>query len=76
MYNQAKVEDEFRRFFQYLKSRGLVRGVVEELELEELPGATGLKALRFELGGEGMSIKDIVPGEDLVRRIEEGLTIN
>lgn len=75
VYNQAKVEDEFRRFFNYLKSRNLVRGLAEELELEELPGATGLRALRFELGGE-QTVREIIPNEDIVRRIEEGLAIN
>ncbi len=75
VYNQAKVEEEFRRFFHYLKSRNLVRGVVEDLELEELPGATGLRALRFELGGDH-TVREIIPNDDIVRRIEEGLAIN
>lgn len=75
VYNQAKVADEFRRYFQYLKARNLVRGTVEELELEELPGATGLRALRFELGG-GVEAKPIAPEEDLVRQIEKGLALS
>lgn len=71
VYNQSKIEDEFRRYFQYLKAKGLVKGIIEELELEELPGANGLRALRFEINTgatsgkpiESISLKDI--GADL-----------
>lgn len=49
VYNQVKVEEEFKRYFQYLAARNLVTGEIEQLELEELPGATGLRALRFQL---------------------------
>jgi len=74
VYNQAKVEDEFRRYFQYLKARNLVKGTMEELELEELPGATGLRALRFELTTEDTG-KTPTP-ELLFRDIEEGLRVH
>lgn len=71
VYNQSKIEDEFRRYFQFLKAKGLVKGIIEELELEELPGANGLRALRFEINTgttsgkpiESISLKDI--GADL-----------
>lgn len=74
VYNQAKVEDEFRRYFQYLKARNLVKGTMEELELEELPGAMGLRALRFELTTEETG-KAATP-DILFRDIEEGLRVH
>ena len=49
VYNQSRIADEFRRYFQYLAGRGLVTGTIEELELEELPGANGLRAMRFQI---------------------------
>lgn len=60
VYNQARVEDEFRRYFDYLRARDLVTGQVEELELEELPGANGLRALRFQLAAP-----EVKPGEEV-----------
>jgi hypothetical protein len=75
VYNQARVEDEFRRYFQYLKARNLVTGPVEEIELEELPGATGLRALRFQLTMDQQT-KDDISQEILLRDIEEGLRVH
>lgn len=49
VYNQPKVEEEYRRYFEYLAAKNMLAGQVESLELEELPGANGLKALRVEL---------------------------
>lgn len=70
VYNQAKVEDEFRRYFEYLKARNLVTGSVEELELEELPGASGLRALRFQLAD--VSEKH----DEFIQTLEERLGLN
>lgn len=75
VYNQARVEDEFRRFFKYLKARNLVTGEVEELELEELPGASGLRALRFTLTTEE-KLKDELSQELLLRDLEEGFRMH
>ncbi|HYG02717.1 MAG TPA: GAF domain-containing protein [Chryseosolibacter sp.] len=49
VFNQAKMEDEYRRYFTYLRDKNLITGSVELLELEELPGANGLRALRVEV---------------------------
>lgn len=49
VYNQPKVEEEYRQYFEYLAARNIITNRVEELELEELPGATGLRALRVEV---------------------------
>lgn len=75
VYNQAKVEDEYRRYFQYLKAKNLIIGEIEELELEELPGANGLRALRIQIEKENET-PDILLKEDLLRDIEEGLRVH
>jgi hypothetical protein len=75
VYNQTRVEEEFRRYFQYLKARNLVVGEIEEIELEELPGATGLRALRFQLTLDEKS-KNEISQEILLRDIEEGLRVH
>jgi hypothetical protein len=49
IYNQQKVQEEYKRYFDYLISKNIISRRVEELELEELPGATGLRALRIEV---------------------------
>jgi hypothetical protein len=75
VYNQTRVEDEFRRYFHYLKARNLVSGPIEDIELEELPGATGLRALRFQLTMED-NPKTEIPKDLLLRDIEEGLRVH
>ena len=49
IYNQQKVAGEYKRFFEYLAAKNIISENVEEVELEELPGATGLRALRVEV---------------------------
>jgi hypothetical protein len=49
VYNQNRVEEEYKRYVQYLISKKIISPEVEELELEELPGANGLKALRIQM---------------------------
>lgn len=74
VYNQAKVEDEYRRYFHYLKGKKLITGEVEELELEELPGATGLRALRIQVAQEQKAA--LQHSDDLLKDIEEALRLH
>jgi hypothetical protein len=75
VYNQAKVEDEYKRYFHYLKAKGMITGAVEELELEELPGATGLRALRIQMTSEPSALP-AVNNDNLLKDIEEGLRVH
>lgn len=69
VYNQPKVEEEYRRYFEYLAAKNMLAGQVEELELEELPGANGLKALRVEVimndSRSKVDAKDLIAGAAL-----------
>ncbi len=49
VFSQPKVAHEYRQYFNYLIDKGLITDAIEEFELEELPGANGLKALRITL---------------------------
>jgi hypothetical protein len=75
VYNQAKVEDEYRRYFQYLIGKKLIASDIEELELEELPGAIGLRALRIQVTSETKH-DTIADKEDLLKDIEEALRLH
>lgn len=75
VYNQAKVEDEYRRFFYYLAAKKLVTGEIEMLELEELPGASGLRALRIEVARNPKPSIGLEK-DHLLKDIEEGLRIH
>jgi hypothetical protein len=75
VYNQAKVEDEYKRYFHYLKAKGMITGEVEELELEELPGANGLRALRIQITSEQTSLP-VLDNDNLLKDIEEGLRVH
>jgi len=46
VYAQPEEAAEYREYFEYLEARGEISPGVEELELEALPGADGLRALR------------------------------
>jgi GAF domain-containing protein len=46
VYSQAAEGAEYRAYIEYLQSLGYLRRGVEELELEELQGVHGLRALR------------------------------
>jgi hypothetical protein len=73
VYNQMKIEDEYRRYFEYLAAKHIIHPDVEQLELEELPGATGLKALRISV----LRDQKIVPDNDpLLQNIREALSLH
>lgn len=72
VYNQTKVEEEYKRYFKYLMSKKLVTGKLEALELEELPGANGLRALRMQIA-PGMSTQ-LVP-QGFLHDMEEALQL-
>jgi hypothetical protein len=74
VYNQSKVEDEYKRYFDYLASKKIITGNIETLELEELPGATGLKAMRIEIANTVQPL--VVNKTDLLKNIEEALSLH
>lgn len=49
VYSQDKDADEYKRYLTYMISEGLLEEGIEEVELEELQGVVGLKALRVKV---------------------------
>jgi hypothetical protein len=74
VYNQGKVEEEYKRYFEYLAAKNIITGNVETLELEELPGATGLKAMRIQIANAVHPT--VINKTDLLRNIEEALSLH
>jgi hypothetical protein len=73
VYNQSKVEEEYKRYFKYLVGKKLVTGKIEVLELEELPGANGLKALRMQIAPE---INDQSSPPHIMQDVQEALRLH
>jgi hypothetical protein len=49
VYSQQKELNEYMAYLEYLQSENMIVGEVESLDLEELQGISGLKALRVEV---------------------------
>ncbi|MEQ6118758.1 GAF domain-containing protein [Reichenbachiella sp. MALMAid0571] len=62
IYSQEKDAIEYMKYVDYLKSKDLLVGEIEHLELEELQGVSGLKALRMAVKIEKSSIMKEVEG--------------
>jgi hypothetical protein len=76
VFNQARIGDEYKRYFDYLATRKIIQGKVEELELEELPGANGLKALRIEIATQAAASSIGIKKDDLLRDIEAAVRLH
>ena len=53
VYSQPQEALEYRGYIEYLQASGYLTEGVEEVELEELPGAQGLQALRVTVEMHG-----------------------
>lgn len=60
IYSQAKEAAEYEEYIKFLQSRQLLKPGVEKLELEELQGVIGLKALRVDV-----NFDDLKPGQSV-----------
>jgi hypothetical protein len=52
VYSQPKEAQEYRAYIAYLQATGYATPEVEEVELEDLQGVPGLKALRFTVDSQ------------------------
>lgn len=52
VYSQAAEGREYRRYFDYLQAAGYIDSEPEELDVEDLQGVNGLKALRVKVSAE------------------------
>ncbi|WP_210466353.1 GAF domain-containing protein [Rufibacter roseolus] len=49
VYSQAREANEYLEYIEYLQNKGILTENVEQLEVEDLQGVSGLKALRIEV---------------------------
>ncbi len=49
VYSQKQEEVEYRRYIKFLQHRNLIDKTIEQFDVEDLQGVTGLKALRISL---------------------------
>ena len=62
VYSHRHEAAEYRRYLDYLASEGYVEGDPVDLELEELPGAYGLRALRINVAARDTGRDDSEDG--------------
>ncbi|MGD1960958.1 MAG: GAF domain-containing protein [Fulvivirga sp.] len=68
VYSQEQDAKEYREYLHFLAARGHIKKQFEDLELEDLQGVTGLKALRAEvLYGEQISVDKLI--EEIESRV-------
>jgi len=60
IYSQPKEAAEYEEYIKFLQSRQLLKPAVEKMELEELQGVIGLKALRVDV-----NFDDLKPGQSV-----------
>ncbi|MGM0945220.1 MAG: hypothetical protein ACQEW9_08555 [Bacteroidota bacterium] len=71
VYSQANEAEEFKDFIQFLQNKGKLAPRVEELELEDMQGVHGLKALRVTVNAAA-SLDDHFQFSKLIAEGKEG----
>jgi len=66
VYSQQKEKDEYLRYIEFLQAEGYVDQDIEHLELEEMQGVQGLKALRINVNVKGGLRHNIDAGDELL----------
>ena len=74
VYSTAGEAAEYKRYVDFLQSRGYFAPGLEELELEDLPGISGLKALRVTIASKDETDEGGAPVRPSAREIEKVLT--
>src|SRR5262247_2866151 len=69
IYSQNAEANEYRRYIEYLQSLGYLTGEVEDLDLAELQGVQGLRALRVAVDLESPTLQQRVDLGDPDKRI-------
>ena len=62
VYSQAQEGQEYMEYVDYLRNKKILKGPVQQFELEELQGVSGLKGLRVEVNLEEIegSVKEFL----------------
>ncbi len=77
VYSQKQEEAEYRRYIKFLQHRNLVGNVIEQFDVEDLQGVTGLKALRIPIIYDLKKTPDTTYSyEDLLKEMADTETTN
>lgn len=73
IYSQKEDEEEYLKYIRFLQYQKLLGDEIETLELEDLQGVTGLKALRVKVlySKSSDKVKEYYTYEDLMSQIQE-----
>jgi hypothetical protein len=71
IYSLEKEAAEFLRYIDFLQANGELKEEIEQLELEDLPGVSGLKALRVEVNLQ--SPKSRQNADDIMKAVEKAI---
>lgn len=71
VYTQNSESAEYKQYIEYLQSKGYLEKEVEELELENLQGVYGLKALRVAVNTKSDILKGGLFKDDINRAVKE-----
>jgi len=71
IYAHAEEKDEYKRYIDYLIAKNYLKDSIEDFELEDLKGASGLRALRVEVNYTGNSEIEDVNISEIKKLIEK-----
>lgn len=71
VYSQDQDAIEYRKYLKFLTNKGYLKSGVEDLELENLQGISGLRALRVEIEYKRDDFEEGVTVEELIKSIEK-----
>ena len=65
VYSSNAIEKEYLNYFEFLQSKNYIGEKIEIVELEELQGASGIKAIRVDLNHHLEKAESLFTVEDL-----------
>ncbi|WP_225035225.1 hypothetical protein [Winogradskyella sp. SM1960] len=65
VYSSNVMEKEYLAYFEFLQAKNYIGNAIEIVELEELQGASGIKAIRVDINRKLQKVSDIFTIEDL-----------
>ncbi len=65
IYSYAEEIEEYKKYIDYMVSKNYLKSEIEDLELEDLKGATGLRALRVSINFESPAEKEIINNKEI-----------
>ena len=76
VYAQPKEAEEYRRYIKYLQAAGYLTDELEEVELENLQGVHGLRALRITMKARPEFLRESMVSDFLMAPQGDGASLN